>query len=246
MNIAICDDEARCLERIREIAEAYAADRRDKKISVSYFSTSDDLLEESEQNGGFDVYILDIIMPRMNGIELGTRLRAMGCNGKILYLTSSEEYALDSFKVRPLNYLIKPIERKTFFEAMDEAISLIRDKQDKSVLIKTKERSVKLSFDTILYAEIIKRAVVYHLIDGRTVESLSMRASFSDSVAELLADRRFVLCGPGMAVNLDHVTEVNNDSVILGNTTVFAAKKSCRDLRLSWSEYLFSGGSDNT
>jgi DNA-binding LytR/AlgR family response regulator len=244
MKIAICDDEARCLERVREIAEAYVADRKDKRISVSYFSTPDDLLEESEKIGGFDVYVLDIIMPRMNGIELGTRLRAMGCDGKILYLTSSKEYALDSFKVHALNYLIKPIEPQPFYEALDEAVSLLQDKREKSILIKTKERSIKVSLDSILYAEIIKRAVVYHLTDGRVVESISMRASFSDSVAELLEDRRFVLCGPGTAVNLDHVTEVDNDSVTLGDTTVFAAKKSCRDLRLAWSEYLFSGGSD--
>lgn len=65
-----------------------------------------------------NIYVLDIVMPGTNGIKLGQKLREAGYNGKIIYLTSSEEYPLDAFKVKALNYIIKPITEKVFYEAM--------------------------------------------------------------------------------------------------------------------------------
>ena len=243
MRIAICDDEARCLEQVTAIAGQYVRDRKDKKITVSTFSHADDLLEEAEKIGGFDIYILDIVMPDMNGIQLGMKLRDMGYDGKIIYLTSSEEYALDSFKVRALNYIIKPITEKDFYATVDEAVELLYEKKEKHILVKAKERSVKLPLDSIMYAELSKRVVTYYLENGNAVESTTLRTTFTDAVAELLADRRFVLCGAGMAVNLDHVTSVEGEAITLGeNHRIFLAKKTCRELRMSWSKYLFEEG----
>lgn len=242
MRIAICDDEARYLEQVTAVANQYIRDRKDHKIALSAFSHADDLLEEAEKIGGFDIYILDIIMPDMNGILLGMKLRDMGYDGKIIYLTSSEEYALDSFKVRALNYIIKPITAEAFYEAVDEAVGLLREKKEKHVLVKSKERSVKLTLDSIVYVELSKRAVLYHLENGTAVESTTLRTNFTDAMAELLADRRFVLCGAGLTVNLDHVNAVESEAISLGeNYHIFVGKKACRDLRTAWSKYLFDG-----
>ena len=239
MRIAICDDEPICLEQVISVAEEYIKDRTEKKLTLHAFSSSDDLFDEAEKTGGFDIYVLDVVMPVMNGIKLGKKLRDSGHNGKIIYLTSSEEYSLDAFKVKALNYIIKPITKEAFYEAIDEALALIYVKNEKNILVKSKERSVKLTFDSITYIETAKRAVIYHLANGRSVESLSMRTGFQETIAELLADKRFVLCGVGMAVNLDHVTEVENEAVVFDdNNKTFMGKKACRELRVAWSDYL--------
>ena len=240
MRIAICDDERSCLEHVYTIALQYADARKDKNISVTTFSHAEDLLEAAERAGGFDVYILDIVMPFMNGITLGLRLRDAGYDGKIVYLTSSEEYALDSFRVRAFHYMIKPCTPHDFFHTLDEAIASIEVKRDKHVLVKSKERTVKLTFHSILYAELAKRSVLYHLTDGRTIESLSLRTNFSDAVSELSADRRFAPCGVGMIVNMDHITEIGNESVVFSDTeTLFLGTKACRKLRGLWNDFLF-------
>lgn len=239
MKIAICDDEPRCLEQVVSIAEEYIKENKEKKLTLHTFNHAEDLLEEAEKTGGFDIYVLDIVMPNTNGIQLGKKLRDAGYNGKIIYLTSSEEYSLDAFRVKALNYIIKPITKDSFYEAVDEALDLIYVKNEKSFVVKTKERTVKLTYDSIMYVETAKRAVIYHLVGGKSVESLSMRSGFQESIAELLADKRFVLCGAGMAVNLDHVTEVENEAVVFDNTyKPFLGKKACRELRVVWSDYL--------
>ena len=241
LKIAICDDDARCLEQVITIAKKYAGDRMEKNISFSSFSHPEDLLEASEKIGGFDIYILDIVMPGMNGLQLGVKLRDAGYDGKIIYLTSSEEYALDSFKVKAFQYLIKPIQNDPFYDTLDDAISAISVKKDKSIMIKTKERSVKITFDSILYAELVKRTVLYHLIGGKITESISLRASFSESIAPLLEDQRFTQCGAGTVVNMDHITEIGAEEVIFEDKEqIFLGKKSCRELRFAWNEFLFS------
>lgn len=241
MRIAICDDEPRCLEQVRSVAEEYMVERAEKQVNCTFFSHPEDLLEAAEKSGGFDIYILDIVMPDLNGIRLGVRLRDAGYDGKIIYLTSSEEYALDSFKVKAFDYLIKPIEKGTFFSAVDEAIAAISAKKDKSIVVKAKERSIRITFDSIAYAALSKRSVTYYLMGGKSVESMSLRTNFSEAVRELLADRRFTLCGASMAVNLDHITEIESEAVVFGTSyKAFLGKKACRELRNTWNEFLFS------
>lgn len=240
MRLAICDDESVCLSLVTTIAEEYIKEHSHHGIVMESFSDPEDLLEASEKNGGFDIYILDVIMPGMTGIELGKSLREHGYDGKIIYLTSSEEYSLDAFRVKAYDYIIKPICKESFNKIVDEVIAAISEKKDKAMIVKTKERSVKLKYDSIMYAEFNKRIICYFLAGGKTVETLTVRTSFSQAVSELLADKRFTICGQSMIVNLDHITEIENNAVVFGNTyRPFLGEKLCRKLRDTWAEYLF-------
>lgn len=240
MRLAICDDESVCLSLVTTIAEGYIKEHSHHGIVMESFSDPEDLLEAAEKNGGFDIYILDVIMPGMTGIELGKSLREHGYDGKIIYLTSSEEYSLDAFRVKAYDYIIKPICKEAFDKIVDEAIAAVSEKKDKSMIVKTKERSVRLKYDSIMYAEFNKRIICYYLTSGKTVETLTVRTSFSQAVSELLADKRFTICGQSMIVNLDHITEIENNAVVFGNNyRPFLGEKLCRKLRDTWAEYLF-------
>lgn len=243
MRIAICDDQQSCLSRAAAAAEEYRKERPERSLRFALFSHPEDLLEAAEKIGGYDIYILDVVMPGLNGIALGERLRSAGYEGKILYLTSSQEYSMDAFRVKAFDYLLKPVTTEAFSKAMDEALASIAEKKDKYLLVKTKDRSVKLSFDSILYAEVSRRAICYHLAGDRTITSVSLRTPFSEAVAELTADRRFVLSGQSMTVNLDHITEIENEAVVFdGTCRSFLGEKNCRKLRSIWSKYLFEEG----
>lgn len=238
MRIAVCDDEAVCRAQLLDIATDYAEERQDKAVVFEYFSDPEALLKETEENGFFDIYILDIVMPGMNGIQLGQALRKSGADGKIIYLTGSQEYALDSFRVRAFDYLLKPIDKTTFYTVLDEAISSINIKKDRVLVIKTRDNNTRVTFDSILYALLDGRSIEYHLVGGKTVESTTLRTTFTEAVSELLQDKRFTLCGAGLAVNMHHVTAVESEGVVFTeNERVLLGKKACRELRLKWSNY---------
>lgn len=240
VRIAVCDDERICLSQVATVAKEYEKECSKQSVLFEMFYHPEDLLAATEKIGGHDIYILDVVMPSLNGIELGVRLREAGYDGKIIYLTSSEEYSLDAFRVKAFDYLIKPITREAFTKAMDEAMASISEKKDKTLLVKCRDRSVKLSYDSIMYAEFSKRSVCYHLAGGRTVESVTLRTTFAEAMSELTADKRFVLAGQSMTVNLDHITEIESEAVVFGNTyRVFLGEKNCRKLRIIWTKYLF-------
>ena len=135
MRIAFCDDEERCREELSVILDEYIVNNKDRDIIVKEFVSVADLMDEVSRKGGFDIYILDIVMPETDGIELGKWLRSMGYGGKIIYLTSSEEYAIDSYSVRAFNYILKPVDKKIMFNVLDEIICDMASKIERNIMI---------------------------------------------------------------------------------------------------------------
>lgn len=240
LRIAIYDDDLHWRRQILELTNAYATENPEYCISFTAFEWGSELMDAARKTGGFDVYILDILMHGMNGIELGSRLRQMGFDGKIIYMSSSQDYALEAFKVKACNYLLKPLSKDSFFAAPDDVYNAIAERKNKSIIVRTKESSIKVSFDSIEYAELCKRTVVYHLVSGRVLESISIRTSFSDAIHELLTDKRFILCGTSMVANMHHITMVEKDGLLFRNCRkVYLPRKACSDIRSAWYDFYF-------
>jgi len=237
MKIAICDDNAQYREQIAAIVTEFAQPRH-RDVSLSVYEHPTALLDDVTRFGGFDIYILDIVMPVVDGVQLGVQLRRCDAQGKIIFLTSSQEYALDSYRARAFDYILKPVKKERLIAALEEAAGTIPNRKDKSILVKSRESTVKLTYDSILYAELADRKIRYRTIGGNTIEGSSIRVTFSDAVAELLNDDRFVLCGPGLAVNLYYITMVNNDSLIFKNgLQLYVGKRAGKELRTVWFDF---------
>jgi len=241
LRIAICDDDAHCREEILCMVNEYIA-ASGRRFTVTVYERADTLLDDVLRFGGFDIYILDIIMPGVNGIQLGVELRKHDYIGKILYLTSSREYAIDAFRAKASDYLLKPVEKDDLFAALDDAIQTIANRREKSFIVKSRERNVKLGLDSILYIDLHNKTIIYHLVDGSAVESTSIRTTFSDVIAELLSDSRFVLCGNSVAVNLYYVTMTETDTLFFRNgSKLYIGKRAGREIRSAWSDFWMSG-----
>ena len=241
MRIAICDDEAICRAQLLDWIDDYQEERKDRDLKFELFSAPEALLQATRQGHAYDIYLLDIVMPDTNGIQLGEVLRDNHIDGKIIYLTSSTEYALDSYCVRAFNYLLKPLQKESFYHALDEAVNSIHIKKDKCTIIKTRDSNARIAFDSISYVELAGRILIYHLNNGSIVESTTIRCPFTEAVSDLLTDQRFLQCGAGNLFNLNHITSIENESVIFADIPrVYLNKKLCRDLRSAWTAYWIS------
>ena len=240
MNIAICDNDSICRDQVRKVVEHYRATHSAADISLAVFEWAEDLLESARKLGGYDIYILDILMPGMDGIALGKRLREADFEGKILYLSSSQEYAVSAFSVKAYNYILKPIEEPVLTAALHEAVSFMVAHPRRSMMIKTRDAAIRLSVDNIMYAELIRRSIVFHMAGGKTVESTTIRTGFSEAVQELLRDSRFRLCGTSLVVNLRYITMVDTEALTFQDREqLFLSKKVCRDIRSAWWDFWF-------
>lgn len=239
LRIAICDDDALSLQSVTAIVNEFAADRG---ISVSTYSQSTKLLEDALQLGGFDLYILDILMPILSGIQLSGELRRTGLSGRILFLTSSQDFAIDAFRVQASGYLLKPVQKPELLQALTESFAAISAVKHLSLIVKTRENNVWLDFDRILYVELVRKTVVYHLIDGKTLESISIRSTFSEAIQPLLRDRRFILCGSAKVGNLHYVSQLDAENLFFRNgTSLYIGRRSGRELRSAWYDFWFNG-----
>ena len=216
LRIALCDDEKKQLSQAAAMLNAYLSSRPDLSGQVETFRSGSTLLARVEDVGGFDLYVLDILMPELSGIDTGRRLRALGDGGEIIYLTSSNDFAADSYDVRAFFYLLKPVNEGNLFQVLDAAVENLKRRRSSAVVVTTVDGPRRILLERIRYVERVGRYMRYYCTDT-TIDSQTIRVSFREAVAPLLADRRFCLCGASFLLNFQHVAGVNGQSALLDN-----------------------------
>lgn len=91
------------------------------------------VLEKGEQ---FDIYCLDILMPGYTGLEAAKEIRRFDKNAQIIFVTGSPEFALESYCVKAINYVLKPVTREKIFLTLDEAIDCFEIQAESYIVIK--------------------------------------------------------------------------------------------------------------
>lgn len=246
LRFALCDDNPEERDALAALLREYLNTLPDTTGQIRVFGSGTELLECLRNQASFDVYLLDIIMPELNGIELGRQLREQDSRCEIVYLTSSDEYAVDSYRVRAFYYLLKPVNRKELFEVLGRMIENIRktavQKNLESFPIKTREGLHLLPFGELLYAELRSRSVTYYLNDHSSLTGLTLRGSFASELAPLLENSCFCLCGASFCLNLSQIKAVEKSNVVFLNGSSLAIPKSgYAPLKTAWMKYWLGG-----
>lgn len=217
MKVIICDDSVEDLRKIEELLLQYKLLRSGCDFEVQSFLDSSVLYQRIKERKLADIYILDMLMPRCTGIDLGNEIRKCGCESIIIYLTSSDDYALDAYGVYAIRYLLKPIVEESFFEALDYGLSLLhRRLETESVyLIKTKDGLVQTPYSEIEYIENANRKLEVHLIGGGILKSIFIRRSFEEEIGKLTEERKFLQVHKSFVVNLDQVKQLGTGNMTM-------------------------------
>ena len=241
LHIAVCDDDAAELGKARALLDEFIAERK-LAAQVREFMAGRELLFDVDEGNTYDLYLLDVVMPEMNGIELGVKLRETDETGAILYLTTSEDFAIDSYEVRAFWYLVKPVKPEKLFPILDKAIAAHQKRMTEGIHVKTRDGMARLRFDELVYAEPFNRVVRYICKDG-TVESVSDTTSFREKIATLLTDDRFYLCGVSLVLNLQLVKTVDRAAVtFVTGDQLEIPRRAAAELRGAWQRYWLEGG----
>ena len=179
LKIAFCDDENQETRRLEALLEEYAADRGQDFAHTSYQSPVE-LMAEVEKGTRFDIILLDVLMPGENGMAAAREIREYDSNVKIIFLTSSTEFAVESYAVDAWYYQLKPIREETFFQLMDSVIDECRRTEAQSILLRCKSGISRIRLDKLEYCEIIGRALLFHMANGQVMESPIPHGKFSE------------------------------------------------------------------
>lgn len=230
INIAIVDDEKVIREQMKGLIVKYKPDS-----NLAAFSMGEELLAEGKL---FDVIFLDIQMEGMNGIDTAKAYRQTREETVLIFITGVKEYVFEAFDVSAFHYLLKPIDEQKFIEVFNRAINEVeKRKRQEQLFIKTRNRSITLKRDNILYIESRRKKVEIHT----TEEVIEIYAAMNELEEQLGSS--FYRCHRGYLVNMSHIAEYDNDSISLSNTEIiFLAKDRYNAFVKEYMRYLQNGG----
>lgn len=121
IKIAFCDDDMEVLHQMNELLDRYRVERNED-ITYAAFQSPFELLTEIEKGIRPDILFLDVVMPGQNGMDVAKEIRQYDTNMKTIFLTSSPEFAVESYSVGAYFYQLKPIWEESFFRLMDAVL----------------------------------------------------------------------------------------------------------------------------
>lgn len=215
MKFVICDDNTESLLEVENLLLRYAARCPDISFQIEKFSDASLLLHKIQEKEPADIYILDIVMSKITGIDLGREIRKKSKESIIIYVTTSDSFALDAYNIFAIRYLLKPVEEERFFEALDYALSRTDAKNKPVFLVKTKNGLESIPHGEIEYIENSSRKLEIHLTNREKITSIYIRNSFEEEIKELMDTGNFISVHKSFLINLNYVRRLNQDSIIM-------------------------------
>ncbi len=238
LRIAICDDNISDLSNMVSIVNDYIVMQKNRlEIEYVAFQNAVDLIAAMESGQRFDVMLLDILMPLMNGMDAAKEIRQYNQDVKIIFSTSSPEFAVESYSVDAFYYAIKPIWKEKLVLLLDKVIADIKIAEGTSFLIKSKIGLTRIYTNRLEYAEVIGRTIFYHIIDGSVTEAVGSMIELED---ELLDHTNFIKPHRSYIINMDFIDTLSNREIIMkSRTTVPVAKANYKAVKSAYLTYAF-------
>lgn len=215
INLAFCDDEISILNEIRTCLEQYCSERN-QAINCCAFQNSFDLLAMIEKGNRFDILFLDVLMPGETGIDVAAEIRKYDNNVKIIFLTSSSEFAVESYTVGAYFYQLKPIKRERFFHLMDAVLATCEKEQTNSLILRCKTGICRIELCQIEYCEVIHHTLFIHLTSGQVLECIG---SLDELTKQLEPYGEFVRSHRSYLINLKYVKNLSYQAVTMSCLT---------------------------
>lgn len=210
--VAVCDDDKTVCNTIENIIMNQRIS--DSEIITEVFYDGKSLYDYIIKNDKFDLVFLDIEMECMDGIETGHALRNIlkDDDVQIAYISSKSSYAMELFSVRPIDFLIKPVEDGKIEETLLKAISLCK-KRNVMYEYRDNHNPACISVGRILYFEVRNRQIIIHTKDG----IITHYGRMSDVVKKINSSK-FILINRSVLVNYDAISEYRVDKIKLINS----------------------------
>jgi len=220
IHAAICDDYPAQLKILTALLEKYIEERPGVVMQFSCFSSGVELLKSMAAGNEYNLLLLDIIMPEINGIELARKIREYNEDAVMIYLTVSKDHALEAYGVSAVQYILKPIKMHTLFPVLDSVIPTLKQEKERYFMLSRTESDIRIPFSSIICVELNHRRLKIYLDNGKTVFSKYIRTTFPDTVAPLLLDERFIRPHKSFVINLDKAKELTKNVFILKNDII--------------------------
>lgn len=238
IKIAFCDDDMEVLHQMNELLDLYRVERNED-ITYAAFQSPFELLTEIEKGIRPDILFLDVVMPGQNGMDVAKEIRQYDTNMKIIFLTSSPEFAVESYSVGAYFYQLKPIWEESFFRLMDAVLAECEKKKKNSLILRSKDGITRIDLQQLEYCEVLGRKLLFHLEDGAVLESAG---SLDDLAGQLMQYSNFFRPHRSFLVNMEYIQNISSRSIkMVNDAEIPIPHGKCSEIKNTYMEYAFNG-----
>ncbi len=238
VKVVIVDDDIIELEKTKALVDRYFENETNIIASVECYSDPQLFMNRFVFGDRADLYILDIIMPGVNGISLGQKIKDTDRNASVVYLTTSRDFAVESYGLKAKDYIIKPCAEDRLFNTMEEVFNAKKQEHTKRFLVKMQDGTCFVPHSEILYTEYYEHHLIIHTTDGKRIDSINHRESFSVLAEPLLKEKNFIRISASYVINMEYVKKIRANEFEMKNGTKLPISRSFPDSRSSYMNYI--------
>lgn len=225
LRIAVCDDEPICLENEKRIIENYLSGRNEKSIIDTFTSAQELLVAASEIQ--YDLFMLDVEMPGIDGMKVAGRLHEIDDKIPLVFISAYMKYASDGYHVNAFRYILKDENIEIYIAECLERILKNIGIDNRKVLLDFTVGKREIHVNEIVC---IKRQRNYTVFETtRNDKESLMQKRPVKRVREIMAQFEFISVSSGVSVNPYHITEVNGEKVYMDNGEKFSIPRRKHD-----------------
>ena len=229
MRIAVCDDLREDRQRITEALGGIV-----KNCRADEFDDGTKLLESHFKNP-YDLIILDILMPKISGMDTAVKLRETDTETPVVFVSDSKEYGVQSYRVHASDYLLKPIDSDLLRECIKRCTA--QNKKEQYITVTYEGIETKILLSNIQYLESNLRKVIFTMMENRKIEISGKLADFE----QFLLDNNFCRCHKSYLVNIEYIDGISGDCFrLIGGKTIKISRTYLRNAKKAYFDYIFN------
>lgn len=236
IKIAFCDDDVFVLSGLKDLLDRYCT-KRGLDIECAAFHSSLELLGEIERGVRYDILFLDVIMPNENGIDIAKEIRQYDSVVKLIFLTSSSEFAVQSYTVGAFYYHVKPVWEESFFRLMDSALAECQKERKHSLIMRCKSGITRIDLDRLEYCEVLGRTLLFHMENGSVLEGTG---SMDNLCGMMFRYENFMRPHRSFLVNMEYIRKISYKAITMeSQAEIPIPHGKCCEIKSQYLEYAF-------
>lgn len=237
LNICVCDDNEPMREEICGLISEFGEKHR-VALCLFCYGSGEEMLFDLEQNDKLiDIFFLDILMKRLDGIQTASELRNIQPSAQIIFLTISKEHVFDALDVMPLHYLLKQdLDSRKMERVLQKAVSLAENNKKLLFTYKFGKTMGSVLLRDIIYFEVKNRIIEMHLKDKTMIE---FYANMSE-LEQQLANSSFARVHRSFLVNFENVDYLSGKSFVCIDKTEIPLSQTYNAARNKYQAFLLN------
>lgn len=212
LKIALCDDDSQFVSKLTGLIQSLLQSGTELPVITTYINPV--ALTASVSDGErYDIYILDVEMPDLNGMDVAKRIREYQPNAALIFLSSHLSYATEGYKVQAMRYVSKLDLDHALPEVLEQAVAALEKTDTRSIIVQHYQNYTRILHKDILYVQKMQRSIqIVTDRQGNFKDNRGIKELFSE-----IDDPRFIFTDRAYFVNLDYVQELNGSWLVLTN-----------------------------